>query len=294
MDHQGAVLVDRGEYSVIDCRNCGFAHLSPIPDSKTLEQYYFKRFYGETKSDYISRSEKDSAWWRLQYFEWLDLIAAACRSGGRRILDIGCGPGFFLSAVREMEWETHGIDASSQAIAYARDALQLEVQQGFVVDHLPGGTYDAVLLNLVLEHIATPAKLLKTVWDGLHPGGVVCIVVPNDFSTIQLAAWRELKKPEWWVAVPDHINYFSYDSLERLLGRTGFTPVARTTDWPMEFFLLMGDDYAGNDTLGQVLHKKRVRMDLTLGAHCEADRRRFFQSLAGMGWGRDAVVIARK
>lgn len=292
--HHGQVLVERGDYRVLDCDLCGFAHLEPVPDEVELQRYYADTFYTDSKPDYIRRFEEDLPWWRLQYTEWLDLVSAACESGGRKLLDLGCGPGFLLATARELGWDCSGIDASPVAVQYAREALGLNVIQGFVEGDLGTAMYDAVVLNCVLEHVAAPRLLLERVWKCLKPGGITCVVVPNDFSVLQHAAREELDKTEWWVAVPDHINYFNYESLERLLARVGFQPVARTTNWPMEFFLLMGEDYVGDDAFGRRLHHKRVSLDLQLGKYAESERRRFYRSLAELGWGRDAVVIARK
>ena len=48
----------------------------------------------------------------------------------------------------------------------------------------------------------------------LSPGGIICIQVPNDFNQLQLLALKKVTKKEWWVAIPDHINYFDFQSLE--------------------------------------------------------------------------------
>src|SRR3712207_7662976 len=46
----------------------------------------------------------------------------------------------------------------------------------------------------------------------------------------------------WWVAVPDHVNYFDVRSLCETCRQVGFEPVDVQADFPMELFLLMGID----------------------------------------------------
>ena len=57
----------------------------------------------------------------------------------------------------------------------------------------------------------------------------------------------------------------------------------------MELFLLMGEDYVGDHTLGPICHRRRQQLELSIGA---PDRRRWGHSLVPLGWGRNSVVIA--
>ncbi len=116
------------------------------------------------------------------------------------------------------------------------------------------------------------------------------MTVPNDYSPMQRAARAGGLEP-WWLAPPHHLNYFGFASLERLLARCGFAPVARRTSFPMEAFLLMGDDYVSQPPLGRALHAKRKAFDLALP---QGDRRAFYAALAAAGFGREATVVAVK
>jgi hypothetical protein len=123
----------------------------------------------------------------------------------------------------------------------------------------------------------------------------VCVEVPNDFNPLQRAACAALDKPPWWVVYPVHLNYFGFDSLERLLRRCGFTPVLREATHPMEGFLLAGIDYVGRDAVGRECHARRMALETRLEeAGLGATRRSFRRWLAGEGIGREAVVYARR
>lgn len=58
-----------------------------------------------------------------------------------------------------------------------------------------------------------------------------------------MAYLEHFKEAPHWVCLPDHVNYFSFDSLSGLLGRAGFREVYRTTNFPLEFLLLGGINY---------------------------------------------------
>ncbi len=103
--------------------------------------------------------------------------------------------------------------------------------------------------------------------------------------------WRN----DWWVAPPHHLNYFNFDSLTRLLARSGFVAKARATSFPMEAFLMMGENYVNDPALGRACHNRRKKFDLAFeAAGLKETRRGFYRALAELGIGREAVVIAVK
>lgn len=105
---------------------------------------------------------------------------------------------------------------------------------------------------------------------------MLVIRVPNDFSALQDCAYRKLGGEPWWVAVPDHINYFNFESLVRFVERLGFRVVDIFGDFPMEMFLLFGDVYVGNPEVGSQCHKKRVAFELSLSVKLRQDLYRCF------------------
>lgn len=123
----------------------------------------------------------------------------------------------------------------------------------------------------------------------------MCLTVPNDFSPLQIAAQEGKGHAPWWIAPPHHLNYFDFDSLEALMRRIGLTPTERLTSFPMEAFLLMGDDYVSDPATGKACHRRRMNFDLAFeAAGIGAVRRRLYGALAAAGIGREATVIAVK
>jgi SAM-dependent methyltransferase len=147
-----------------------------------------------------------------------------------------------------------------------------------------------VLLN-VLEHVPDPADLLTQVTGALAPGGLLIVRVPNDFSPLQADAQRALGGPDWWVVVPDHVNYFDHASIGHLIEGIGLTVVDRSADFPMEIFLLMGQDYRNDPAVGREVHRRRRRAELALDPET---RRSMGRAWAAAGIGRNAFVVARK
>jgi hypothetical protein len=119
-------------------------------------------------------------------------------------------------------------------------------------------------------------------------------MVPNDYSPFQAALRDACGVHPWWVAPPHHVNYFDVNSIQRLLAER-FDVVSVETSFPIDLFLLMGDNYIGNDALGRACHAKRKTFELALArAGRSALKREMYRRLAQLGIGRDVFVIARK
>jgi SAM-dependent methyltransferase len=295
-DHDGPLITRAKGFDVIACAVCGFRHVVPLPDAAELERAYREAYYTEEKPTFLAHAGEDQDWAELAQKDRLDCFERLLPAQRRRLLDIGCGPGFFLKTAKERGWQVLGLEPSRQAAAHAR-SLGLDVIEGFFNADTAAqlGRFDAVHLNNVLEHVPDPADVVKRSRGLLAPGGILCLNVPNDFTPFQASARASLSLPEWWVAPPHHLNYFDFTSLSHLVTRAGFEVREKTTSFPMEAFLLMGFDYTKDAALGRSCHNQRKRFDLALEkAGYQETRRAFYRALAEAGLGREAVVIAVK
>ena len=138
-----------------------------------------------------------------------------------RILDIGCATGEYLAYLRGLEWQTQGIEFDSEAAAYARDQLNLEVITGTAeaaLPDLPGSHFDVVTMWHVLEHVNDPRAVLTEVRRVLKPQGKLMIEVPNYQSV-----WSTLLRGSWFpLEYPYHQHHFTPNTLRRLLDAAGF------------------------------------------------------------------------
>jgi len=295
--HRGRFLDAKNGFDVIACEACGFAHAVPLPTAAELETVYREDYYRTEKSNYLTFAREDEAWLRLSFGDRYARFEELLPQDRRRILDVGTGPGFFLATGRDRGWSVQGIEPSRQAARHARDELGLDIVEGFLSERTVSQLKpcDVAHMSEVLEHVPDPAKIIQLVRSALEPQGLICISVPNDYNPFQHVLAAADAYPSWWVQPPHHLNYFNFDSLSALLEREGFEVVGRDTNFPMELFLLMGDNYVGNDTLGRSLHGKRKRFDLTFTRAGRDDvRRTVYRALAEAGLGRLAIVTARK
>lgn len=295
-DHRGPVLDSVNDFDVIECETCRFRHIIPIPTPEEMERVYREEYYSLEKPLYLERHTEDVDWWYLVYGERYDVFEAHLPAGRRRILDVGSGPGYFLKAGAERGWDTLGIEPSRQAAEHSR-SLGLEIVEEFLseenVDEL--GRFDVVHMHEVLEHIGDPLHMLTLARRLLAPGGILCVIVPNDYNPFQAALRQALSFAPWWVAPPHHVNYFDATSLETLVRGAGFETLHGTSTFPMELFLLMGDNYVGNDEVGRAMHARRKHLEVTLERAGKSElKQEIYRRLAELGLGREAVIYARR
>ncbi len=293
--HAGPAVGRANGMDIIACAVCGFRHAAPLPDPAETAREYAESYYAEAKPTYLADADADQQWAKLFQDDRLDAIARAAGRQTGTLIEIGSGPGFFLETAKARGWTAIGVEPSRQATAFAA-GRGLDIRNATFADAAPAlPLADAIAATNVLEHIADPVETLRIAHRLLKPGGVMCLTVPNDFSPLQLAAQHGKGHAPWWIAPPHHLNYFDFDSLEALLTRLGLKPVERLTSFPMEAFLLMGDDYVRDSATGKACHRRRMNFDLAFEAAGIGDvRRRLYGALAAAGIGREATVIALK
>lgn len=144
---------------------------------------------------------------------------------GGRLLDIGCGDGTTLAALRDRGWDVQGVDFDAQAVAVAR-FRGLRVDVGDVTaPGYPTGSFDVVTLSHSLEHLPDPHATLLEVRRLLRPGGRIVILTPNAESWLSRrygADWQGLEPPR-------HLQVFNRQGLTRMVANAGFSGIDATT-----------------------------------------------------------------
>ena len=152
-------------------------------------------------------------------------LAFLARAGARppgRLLDVGAGRGRFVAQARTAGWDAVGLEPSLRGILGAR-ALGVELQHAGVEDaDVAPGSFHAISLWHVLEHLDDPGAALERIARWLRPGGLLVVGVPN-LGSVQA---RVGGKRWYHLDVPRHRTHFTVGGLHALLRRHGLEPVA--------------------------------------------------------------------
>jgi SAM-dependent methyltransferase len=143
------------------------------------------------------------------------------QSNGKRFLDVGCGSGSYLVAMRDLGYDVYGIELDDAVVAAAQ-ARGLDVSKAdFSALTFASDYFDEIRLNHVLEHIHDFNGILAELLRVLKNAGTITISVPNirSFDAGLFGChWRHLD-------VPRHLYHFDRSSLRSLLEKHRFTDI---------------------------------------------------------------------
>ncbi|HYW16170.1 MAG TPA: class I SAM-dependent methyltransferase [Allosphingosinicella sp.] len=213
-----------GEWTLWRCARCRSLYLDPQPTPETVGLAY-DSYYTHAASPDAGEAPKRSGLraalvGRLSRSEpaYVERVAFPEGAIRPRLLDIGCGNGEYLVRARKAGWEVFGCDFDPAAVKAARET-GAEVREGGAEAFIDSpGSFDAVTLGHVVEHVHDPAGLLALCRDLLKPGGAIFVDTPNaEARGLRLfgRSWRGLEPPR-------HLILFNWSGLEQLMIRTGF------------------------------------------------------------------------
>lgn len=161
---------------------------------------------------------------------------------GRRLVDVGCGEGGLLDAVRAevgSSWHLTGFEISAHRGERARERGHdvLVSEDGQVP--LPEGTMDIVASTHVVEHVPDDAAYVRELARLARPGGVVYLETPLKLS----GAWYFRRNPQGgWVLDPTHLReYRSAEEVRRLVEQAGLTLLSEDIT-PISYPLVAAED----------------------------------------------------
>lgn len=224
-----ARFADAGaDLDIFQCSGCGLVQLAsgPVP-------YYREVIRAAGISRVLSEAK------RGQFSEFIARHGLA----GKKVLEIGCGRGEFLSILHQLPVEAHGIEYSEEAVRHCRDA-GLRVSRGYpdaASGDIPGAPFDAFFLLMFLEHMPDPGASLCAIRRQLVPGGIGLIEVPNFDMMVRERLFSEF--------ISDHLLYFSSETLHSALRWNGFE--------------VIGTEELRDDYVLSVAVRKREPLDLS-------------------------------
>ncbi|MBF0247646.1 MAG: methyltransferase domain-containing protein, partial [Alphaproteobacteria bacterium] len=166
--------------SVSQCDDCGFVYNAPRVREDVLESYYAT---SSLASGQVFRDESAQGYYPQLNARRARHLAGVLRSHPRgRLLDVGCGVGGFLDAMKaELPggWELYGLEPSRNAHRQSTDKGYAVANALLGSDGMPAGSFDAISMISVLEHTTDPMAALERIRELLAPHGVVFVEVPN-------------------------------------------------------------------------------------------------------------------
>lgn len=278
----------------------GFYQVTPVPSKEEITKFYAEEFYtGEYKNFNDSSLKVQINDPEFYEGHWEDIYDNIEEINGNEnnlsMLDIGCGWGLALNYFKKKGFHCYGFDPAIEAVNYGiKNGLNLKHAGLDGMDVFNGKKFNVVTLFNVLEHLPDPLKSIEQIKKILLPNGILIIDVPNEFNDFQTSGRDVHGLNDWWVAPPNHLNYFSNTSLKNLLNYLGFEVKISEASFPLELFLLFGENYVKDGKLGSMCHKKRVNFETNLRKHGKKYAlKKFYRSLADLNLGRQVTIYSR-
>src|SRR5207245_4577215 len=216
----------RGGHAIFECGACGltFFDLSSFTTHDYRDYYRYTENWSEADIVYEVEVRRRRT--------VRQLLRLASMIPGRRLLDIGAGPGYFCRIALDGGWDAAGVEISGRAVEIGRDRLGVSYID---LEAVPAASVDVVCCRHVIEHVADPLGLLRALRRVLKPGGVLVVHAPHQEPLSFLLRNRLLRRPDTLRALylPDHVTGFTGPSLARVATRAGSDalPVGATGRW---------------------------------------------------------------
>lgn len=186
---------------VYQCNNCGLVQSAVSLESTYYDDYLMSTTFSSQLTDYLDNLVEE--------------FVSKYNLHDANIVDIGCGDGAFMLPFVKQGISVIGVEPSDRS----RQAAQqkgLTVHAGYVNtgSRISGGPFDAFVCRQVLEHVDNIAQFLTGIRENLMPGAVGIIEVPR--------LEKALSDQRFYDFFPDHVNYFSLDTLSTAASLHGF------------------------------------------------------------------------
>lgn len=191
---------------LVSCQTCGFVFSEKIPSEIELIEHYD----GYGRNDYLSP---------LTIKRYNELLTEFEKfRNTNKILDVGCGVGYFLEVALERGWEVYGTEYTDHAVEIcSRKGISMKQGKLNTSDFVPE-SFDIITSFEVLEHINNPIEEIKNFHTLLRKGGLSYITTPNFNSLLRY----KLKEEYNVITYPEHLCYYTPKTLSRLFKINGF------------------------------------------------------------------------
>jgi SAM-dependent methyltransferase len=232
-------------YRVAQCRRCDMVYLNPRPDRASIGHYYANDYepYQGPKRD-KPRAALRRRLQRLVYARafgdpppltrWSDKLLAALAApwfhpgrdsltalpfhGEGRLLDFGCGSGWYAKRMSDRGWTVTAMDFNPHTAELVARRYGLRTLSGTLPHpEVEDASFDMVVMGASLEHVHCPHEVVGAAVRALRPGGRFVAVVPN----FAAAAFHWFGVDWWPLELPRHLLHFTSSTMRRLMAMHG-------------------------------------------------------------------------
>ena len=199
------------------CKSCNLIFQYPLPDKNLLPNFYPEEY----RNFKIQKSDLFSSLKNIQFQELASKISKHIAKDSK-ILEVGFGNGQLLIALKQQGYEKlYGSDFTDRAFkSLKNEGIELAVNN--IEEEFPfNETFDAIIMNNVIEHFLNPVQVLKKCKNSLSKNGKIILITPNS-NAIEFSIFKK-----YWAGfhAPRHIFIFNKNNILLLGKNLGFSKV---------------------------------------------------------------------
>lgn len=199
------LLGENDGIKILQCKACGLG---------ATEQRGKQRQYAAYHRDQVYIKEKEQ--FRNIFEKRVKIISKFKNTG--KALEVGSSTGIFLSLLKQQGWEVQGIEPSKPAASAAQKRKIPTIVATFENADILQNSFDLIIFNHVLEHMANPREVLQKANAILKKDGLIFIDAPN-FGGLS----ARILGSSWQYILPkEHRWHFTPQALSLLLEKAGF------------------------------------------------------------------------
>lgn len=212
----GKIVLEWEEgYQLFQCERCGA--VSPNIEKENIESVYnsndyYERIMREVHKQYEYRKEQFG---KNRYDYVINRLGLT--SSKVKVLDVGCGTGYFLSVLKDNNVSCKGLEVTPHLVKYCQDrGLNVGLNK---LSEEPDEEYDVITLFDVLEHLSNPALIMNTVRRKLKKGGHCVVFTPN----IDSVGFELMQAKQNTLSPFEHLCFLNDESLVYLSTKANLT-----------------------------------------------------------------------
>ena len=223
-------------FPIAECNACTLRFTQHVPDAASISPYY-------KSENYISHTNTSKGLINRLY-QWVrkrtlrgkaKLIKKVTGIDKGHLLDVGSGTGAFVNEMTQQGWQATGLEPDDGARTVAKELYDLDLTDITRFYQLAPGSYDAITLWHVLEHVHDLQVYVQQLKNLLKENGKIFIALPN-YTAKDAAIYKN-----YWAAydTPRHLYHFSPRSMQVLIERNGLKLLQHKPMWYDSFYISM-------------------------------------------------------
>lgn len=203
-------IPDRAHFRIVRCLECGLTFSNPIIDPEIII-----RSYRESEVPIVDDLENAAEIYMNYIKKHLNLLWSQSK-----VLDIGCGNGFFLKKIKDRGCKDYyGLEPSRKAANFLPKGISKKriIINTFNSGHFQKDYFDLVCSFQVIDHILNPNQFIKDCFKILKPGGY-CFLINHDAKSLTANILGE-RSP---IIDVQHIYLFDKRTIKKIFENNNF------------------------------------------------------------------------